>query len=68
MVNKFLDYIADFLRDRNDGSSHKRLLSFACFIVAVVLAFQNKDYMIIGMFLGGAFGESVATLFEKDKI
>jgi len=66
-MKKFINYIADFLKDRNDGSSHKRLLSFACFVVAVILAFKNKDYMLVGMFLAGSFGESVATLFEKNK-
>jgi len=63
---KIINFILDFLRDRNDGSSYKRLLGFACFCVAVIMAFKgNHDAIIIGEFLAGAGVSAVATIFEK---
>lgn len=59
-----INYMADFFRDRNDGSSYKRLSGFASFIVAVVISFTNQNATLCGMFLSVALGEGVATLFE----
>lgn len=67
-MNKILnvfDFFVDFLRDKNDGSSYKRLSGFAGFIVAVVIAFTTENTMLCGMFLSVSLGEGVATLFEK---
>lgn len=66
-MKKFIEYLADFLKDRNSGSSYKRLVGFACFIVSVILAFTGKDYMLVGIFLSTSMGNSIASLFEKDK-
>ena len=61
-----LNFILDFLRDRNDGSSYKRLLGFACFCVAVIKTFgANPDVYIIAEYLVGAGVTAVATVFEK---
>jgi len=60
-----LKNILEFLKDKNNGNSYKRLTGFGCFVTAIVLAFANKDYMLVGMFLSVAMGNSITTLFEK---
>ena len=60
-----INYMADFFRDRNNGSSYKRLTGFASFIVAVVISFTNQNPTLCGMFLSVSLGEGVATLFER---
>ena len=65
---KILNFILDFLRDKNDGSSYKRITGFGCFVVAVIIAFTTKDVSLCGLFLGVSLGEGVATLFEKKDV
>jgi hypothetical protein len=66
-MKKLIEFLIDFLRDRNDGSSYKRLTGFASFIIASTLAFMNRDLGVIALFLGVTMGEGVATLFERDR-
>jgi hypothetical protein len=66
-MKKLIEFLIDFLRDRNDGSSYKRLTGFASFVLASIFAFLNKDIGVIALFLGLSMGEGVATLFEKDR-
>jgi hypothetical protein len=66
-MQKFILFLADFFRDRNDGSSYKRLTGFLCFAVAVVVAFTTQNQAICSLFLGVSLGEGIATVFEKDK-
>jgi hypothetical protein len=63
---KILNFIIDFLRDRNDGSSYKRLLGVSCFVIAVIKTFTaDPDVYIIAEYLAGAGVSAVATVFEK---
>ncbi|NLE03697.1 MAG: hypothetical protein GX638_02700 [Crenarchaeota archaeon] len=63
-----INYLADFFRDRNDGSSYKRLMSFVCLAVAIIKANNINniyDVYVCALFLSSALGGSIATLFEK---
>ncbi len=71
IIEKIINYLADFFRDRNDGSSYKRLTGFICLIVAIMKANNinsiNNVY-VCALFLSAALGEGIATLFEKPAI
>ena len=40
-----------FLKDADGQFSSKRLFALGAFVVAVVLAFQGRDLMLVGAFL-----------------
>ncbi len=62
----FFKKLFEFLEDRNDGSSYKRLLGVSCFIIATIKTFSaNPDAIIIAEYLAGAGVSAVATVFEK---
>jgi hypothetical protein len=64
-MKAIVQFLAEFLRDKNDGSSYKRLTGAASFIVATVIAFTSKDFGLCSLFLGVSLGQGVNTLFEK---
>jgi hypothetical protein len=64
-MKEIVNFLAEFLRDKNDGSSYKRLTGAAGFVVATVIAFTSQDFGLCSLFLGVALGQGVSTLFEK---
>ena len=64
-MKRIFEAAFDFLRDRNDGSSYKRLCGLAAFVVAVIIAFTTKDNMTCGLFLGVATAAAGLTVMEK---
>lgn len=64
---RILKYLARIFSDSNGNPSAKRYACALFGLSAVVLAACGFGAEIVGLFVAGSLGESVASVFEKRK-
>jgi hypothetical protein len=65
IIKNILTYLAKLFSDRSGDPSAKRYACALFGITAVVLAACGFGAEIIGIFVAGALGENIASVFEK---